>query len=178
MAVMLVISVMGGIAQDSEQGRSLSLGELRLGMTTSAVASVLGQRYELLKGKLGDGDEWWFVGDRAHGKREGELLFTSGKLDSIAISLDEQRGDDAVRLAIAIFRLLYNDAQPPPNPSRVERLVSQRQMSINVEVQRVDEDSFSERRIFLNLPDTGLVRITIRDRSEKVPAGVEIHRII
>jgi hypothetical protein len=129
-----------------------SLFDVRAGMPRDKVIAALSERYSLKKSGLIVDVEYWDVREReSNGEFVGYVFFEQGRVRSVQIRRVQPLVGEAVRFADRLFRLLANEASPPPNMSDFARKLNVKTIKAEIQIQELHSDGSETLDMFITV---------------------------
>jgi hypothetical protein len=170
--VLLVLAIVAA-AQDAPK-QITTIRDVEVGMERDRVLAGLSGNYTLTKQDLHiDNSEVWVAkGKNPADLETARLVFWEGKVDLVTIDLYPAATGEAFRLAQRLFLMLYDRAEPPPSPNRIDKLANRRSIVVPIELQDIRSDQSEDLNIGLTLDKRHFsIHIT---KSEGSPDKVEL----
>jgi hypothetical protein len=137
-------------AQNAPEKAVRDIRDVEPGMSRDHVLSGLSDQYDCTKMDTHEeGYEWWYVQPKYDPKssverESGRIWFSQGKVDNVSIDLYPSMTGEAPRFAGRLFRLLYDRADPPASPNKVQKLVNVRYATLPVELHNEQLDELEQ----------------------------------
>jgi len=191
--VMLCFALMAGWAfgqdapaQNPPEKAVRTIRDVQPGMSRDHVLSGLSELYEWSRidadpAYQTEGAGYWGLYPKYDPKRltkleSGTISFWEGKVRYVTIDLYPSMTGEAPRFAARLFRLLYDRADPPTSPTKLQKLVNVRYATLPVELHNERFDEVEELTVFFTVGGQDF-RIRVKRRQGE-PDRVDIEQQI